>query len=221
MVFRRLRDGLASPPKSQLCQEPSLPCPDHRDDDFYVKLTFCLLWYISLDMVDGTLTVPKYDFGTLSYCRVRLQTPEMSPIPKINVTIFERLDEGVLGREVCSSGPYTSVPQGVATDTITLLPNQHGYLAVVSTLEPGVTGKFVLYAFSDRTLDITPGGGASTLSSSSIRSLSLSSAGSGSSSPSSLTGGSILHSPRLPPNAGSTAYANNRPSSRFRRNPGS
>lgn len=151
---------------------------------------------------------------------VRLQTPEMSPIPKINVTIFERLDEGVLGREVCSSGPYTSVPQGVATDTITLLPNQHGYLAVVSTLEPGITGKFVLYAFSDRALDITPGGGASTLPSSSIRSLSLSSAGSGSSSPSSLAGGSILHSPRLSPSAGSTAYANNRPSSRFRRNPG-
>lgn len=146
----------------------------------------------------------------------------MSPIPKVNVTIFERLDEGVLGREVCSSGPYTSVPQGVATDTTTLLPNQHGYLAVVSTLEPGVAGKFVLYAFSDRALDITPGGGASTtLSCSSIRSLSLSSAGSGSSSPSSFTGGGVLHSPRLSPSAGSSAYANNRPSSRFRRNLGS
>ncbi|KAF8986730.1 calpain 7, partial [Haplosporangium bisporale] len=163
------------------------------------------------------LEAPK-DFAVHVQLRVqvRLQTPEMSPIPKINVTIFERLDEGVLGREVCSSGPYTSVPQGVATDTITLLPNQHGYLAVVSTLEPGITGKFVLYAFSDRALDITPGGGASTLPSSSIRSLSLSSAGSGSSSPSSLAGGSILHSPRLSPSAGSTAYANNRPSSRFR-----
>ncbi|KAG0348845.1 calpain 7 [Podila humilis] len=112
---------------------------------------------------------------------VRLQTPDMASIPKINVTIFERLDEGVLGREVCSSGPYTSVPQGVATVPVTLLPNQHGYLVVVSTLEPGVAGKFVLYAFSDRALDITSGGGTSaSMSPPSIRSLSLSSAGAGS-----------------------------------------
>ncbi|KAI1321427.1 calpain 7 [Mortierella claussenii] len=128
--------------------------------------------------------------------KVRLQTPEMTnPMPKVNVTIFERLDEGVLGREVCSSGPYTSVPQGVATEPITLLPNQYGYLVVVSTLEPGVAGKFVLYAYSDRALDIEAGGGAATTSNmshsgnnsnnngagvngmaSSIRSLSLSSA---------------------------------------------
>ncbi|KAF9976701.1 cysteine protease [Actinomortierella ambigua] len=104
--------------------------------------------------------VPVQEMTTL---KVRLQTPEMTnPTPKINVTIFERLDEGVLGREVCSSGPYTSVPQGVATDTMTLLPNQYGYLIVVSTLEPGQAGKFVLYCYSDRALKIEPGGGAST-----------------------------------------------------------
>ncbi|KAF9152216.1 calpain 7, partial [Actinomortierella ambigua] len=104
--------------------------------------------------------VPVQEMTTL---KVRLQTPEMTnPTPKINVTVFERLDEGVLGREVCSSGPYTSVPQGVATDTMTLLPNQYGYLIVVSTLEPGRAGKFVLYCYSDRALKIEPGGGAST-----------------------------------------------------------
>ncbi|KAG0050586.1 calpain 7 [Gryganskiella cystojenkinii] len=69
---------------------------------------------------------------------VRLQTPDMNPMPKINITVFERLDEGVLGKEVSSSGPYTSVPQGVATDAMTLLPNQYGYLVVVSTLEPAI-----------------------------------------------------------------------------------
>lgn len=94
--------------------------------------------------------------------RVRLQTPDMNPMPKINITVFERLDEGVLGREVSSSGPYTSVPQGVATDAMTLLPNQYGYLIVVSTLEPGISGKFVLYGYSDRVLEIEAGGGAST-----------------------------------------------------------
>ncbi|KAF9427135.1 calpain 7 [Podila epigama] len=110
---------------------------------------------------------------------VRLQTPEMNPLPKINVTIFERLDEGVLGREVCSTGPYTSIPQGVATDITTLLPNQYGYLIVVSTLEPRIAGPFVLYAFSDRVLDITPGGGASaSLPVLTARSLSLYSPGS-------------------------------------------
>ncbi|KAG0267423.1 calpain 7 [Mortierella polycephala] len=112
---------------------------------------------------------------------VRLQTPEINnPMPKISITIFERLDEGVLGREVCTSGPYTSVPQGAATEPTTLLPNQYGYLVVVSTFEPGIAGKFVLYAYSDRALDIEAGGGAGTSNAkvssatSSIRSLSLS-----------------------------------------------
>ncbi|KAF8929585.1 calpain 7, partial [Dissophora ornata] len=145
---------------------------------------------------------------------VRLQALEMSPTPKINVTIFERLDEGVLGREVCSSGPYTPAPQGVATEPITLLPNQYGYLVVVSTLESGLAGKFVLYAYSDRSLDIEAGGGAATTANvnlnmngatSSIRSLSLSS---------SAGGGSPLTSPG---GLGGGGYANNRPSARFRR----
>ncbi|KAF9586258.1 calpain 7 [Lunasporangiospora selenospora] len=153
---------------------------------------------------------------------VRLQTPEMTnPMPKINVTIFERLDEGVLGREVSSSGPYTSVPQGVATEATTLLPNQYGYLIVVSTLYPGVAGKFMLYAYSDRTLDIEPGGGAAAATASvggdgssgggyggdggpsSIRSLSISSAGS--------------TSPTLSPPESTYAGGYPRPSSRFRR----
>ncbi|KAF9921717.1 calpain 7 [Linnemannia zychae] len=137
---------------------------------------------------------------------VRLQTPEMTnpAMPKTNITIFERLDEGVLGREVSSSGPYTSVPQGVATEPVTLLPNQYGYLVVVSTLEPGIAGKFVLYAYSDRSLDIEAGGGVSSTNvsmngtSSSLRSLSLSSSGSG--------GG---------------RYESQRPSARFRRQFGS
>lgn len=142
---------------------------------------------------------------------VRLQTPEMTnpSMPKTNITIFERLDEGVLGREVCSSGPYASVPQGVATEPITLLPNQYGYLVVVSTLEPGIVGKFVLYAFSDRSLDIEAGGGVSSTNvsmngtSSSLRSLSLSSSGSGNSS------------------GGGGRYESQRPSARFRRQFGS
>ncbi|KAF9354122.1 calpain 7 [Mortierella sp. AD094] len=159
---------------------------------------------------------------------VRLQTPEMNPMPKINITLFERLDEGVLGREVCSSGPYSSIPQGAAIEPTTLLPNQYGYLVVVSTLEPGLAGKFVLYAYSDRVLDIEAGGGASTTvnvnggSGSSIRSLSLSSSAGGSSS-----GGSpLLYSPLLSPGSlggggGGGSYASNRPSARFRRQFGS
>ncbi|KAK3814530.1 MAG: hypothetical protein JOS17DRAFT_722698 [Linnemannia elongata] len=136
----------------------------------------------------------------------KMTNPSM---PKTNITIFERLDEGVLGREVCSSGPYTSVPQGVATEPITLLPNQYGYLVVVSTLEPGIAGKFVLYAFSDRSLDIEAGGGVSSTNvsmngtSSSLRSLSLSSSGSG-------NGG-----------GGGGRYESQRPSARFRRQFGS
>ncbi|KAF9916459.1 cysteine protease [Lobosporangium transversale] len=157
--------------------------------------------------------------------KVRLQTPEMTnPMPKTNITVFERLDEGILGREICSSGPYASIPQGVATDTITLLPNQHGYLMVVSTLEPGIAGKFVLYAYSDRALDIKPGGGAATTvnvnidgTASSIRSLSLSSSSGGSPSPS-IANYSPLYSPSGNPSGGN--YANNRPSMRFRRQTG-
>ncbi|KAF9564703.1 calpain 7 [Mortierella alpina] len=165
---------------------------------------------------------------------VRLQTPEISPMPKINVTVFERLDEGVLGREVSSSGPYTSVPQGVATEPTTLLPNQYGYLIVVSILEPGIPGKFVLYAYSDRALDIEPGGGAQTtlnMSSnssssghgggvsgltSSIRSLSVTSS-------SSMPGSPSAYSPVMSPTSSGSGggYANNRPSARFRRQFGS
>jgi len=152
--------------------------------------------------------------------RVRLQTPEMTnpSMPKTNITIFERLDEGVLGREVCSSGPYTSVPQGVATEPVTLLPNQYGYLVVVSTLEPGIAGKFVLYAYSDRSLDIEAGGGVSTNVSmngttSSLRSLSLSSSGGGRSGSVS-SGSSGL-------GGGGGRYESQRPSARFRRQFGS
>ncbi|KAF9129406.1 calpain 7 [Mortierella sp. GBA39] len=152
---------------------------------------------------------------------VRLQTPEMTnpSMPKTNITIFERLDEGVLGREVCSSGPYASVPQGVATEAITLLPNQYGYLVVVSTLEPGIAGKFVLYAFSDRSLDIEAGGGVSSANvsmngtSSSLRSLSLSSSGGGRSG--SVSGGSGNSG------GGGGRYESQRPSARFRRQFGS
>ncbi|KAG0197155.1 calpain 7 [Mortierella sp. GBA30] len=157
---------------------------------------------------------------------VRLQTPEISPMPKINATVFERLDEGVLGREVCSSGPYTSVPQGVATEPITLLPNQYGYLVVVSILEPGIAGRFVLFAYSDRALEIEPGGGAPTTLNmaagmngvtSSIRSLSVSSS---SSAGSPLASGG--YSPVMSPGGSSSgSYANNRPSARFRRQFGS
>ncbi|KAG0314384.1 calpain 7 [Dissophora globulifera] len=158
---------------------------------------------------------------------VRLQTPEMDPMPKTNVTIFERLDEGVLGKEVCSSGPYTSVSQGVATEATTLLPNQYGYLVVVSTYEPELAGKFVLYAYSDRALDIEAGGGARTTvnvnmnrgTASSVRSLSLSlssAGGGGGGSPLTLSG---PNSPLSPPS--SAGYANQRPSARFRRQFGS
>ncbi|CAO3568001.1 unnamed protein product [Mortierella alpina] len=170
---------------------------------------------------------------------VRLQTPEINPLPKINVTVFERLDEGVLGREVSSSGPYTSVPQGVATEPTTLLPNQYGYLIVVSILEPGIPGKFVLYAYSDRALEIEPGGGAQTTLNtssnsgggggtgghgagvngitSSIRSLSVTS------SSSSVAGSPTTYSPVMSPTSSGSGggYANNRPSARFRRQFGS
>lgn len=151
--------------------------------------------------------------------RVRLQTPEMDPMPKTNVTIFERLDEGVLGREVCSSGPYTSVSQGVATETTTLLPNQYGYLVVVSTLEPGIAGKFVMYAYSDRVLDIEKGGGAATTVNVNLNGVTSSSgSGGGGGSPLSASSG---HSPLLSPPGSGGGYSGTRPSARFRRQFGS
>ncbi|GJJ78192.1 calpain-7 [Entomortierella parvispora] len=178
---------------------------------------------------------------------VRLQTPDMNPMPKINITVFERLDEGVLGREVSSSGPYTSVPQGVATDSMTLLPNQYGYLVVVSTLEPGIAGKFVLYGYSDRVLEIEAGGGATTSvntsnsyhrrhgSSSSHSSHSspsihgnVSSGGSGYYSTdgnggvdSSMRSLSLSAASSLSPSSATSPTFSTRPSARFRRNMGS
>lgn len=88
--------------------------------------------------------------------RVRLQTPDIKPIPTSNVTIFERDPTTLLGKEVSTSGPYTNVIQGVATNDVVLTPNPNGYVIVFSTWNQGVTGDFIAFLYSDRLVNVMP-----------------------------------------------------------------
>ncbi|CAG8543257.1 14186_t:CDS:10 [Ambispora leptoticha] len=85
--------------------------------------------------------------------KVRLQTPNINPIPATNIKIFEKhASTKKFGREVASSGPYTNYVQGVCTEDVALPP--HGYVIVFSTWDKGITGNFVALLYSDRPVEV-------------------------------------------------------------------
>ncbi|RUS32309.1 LOW QUALITY PROTEIN: hypothetical protein BC938DRAFT_475762 [Jimgerdemannia flammicorona] len=87
------------------------------------------LWLLHLSITLGCLCCVMV--RRLESCvhpfRVRLQTPDIKPIPTTNVTIFERNGAGKpFVKEVATSGPYTNAIQGVATNDVVLTPSDRG-----------------------------------------------------------------------------------------------
>ncbi|KAL1918488.1 uncharacterized protein VTP21DRAFT_3148 [Calcarisporiella thermophila] len=93
---------------------------------------------------------PRYylEVSEVTTVKIRLQTLQLRPLPTTNVTIFEAHPTQVFGREVATSGPYTNVIQGVATDNVLLQPGK--YVIVFATWEPGVCGPFQALLYADR-----------------------------------------------------------------------
>ncbi|TPX33127.1 hypothetical protein SmJEL517_g03958 [Synchytrium microbalum] len=88
------------------------------------------------------------DVPAPTYVLIRLQTPITKPPPPINVTIFQRgADTKSTGPEITTSGPYTNVVQGVATEKVLLQPGDQGYVAIFSTWDP-MDAPFVAYVYS-------------------------------------------------------------------------
>ncbi|KAJ1988975.1 cysteine protease [Coemansia spiralis] len=87
----------------------------------------------------------------------RLQTPQAEVLPLINVSVFS-FDNAVLGPARASSGNYTNSPQGVATQLTRIGESTRAteYLVVASTWDEDVSTSFVLYFYSEQTVDITP-----------------------------------------------------------------
>ncbi|KAJ1864743.1 cysteine protease [Coemansia sp. RSA 989] len=86
----------------------------------------------------------------------RLQTPHTDSLPLINVSVFA-FDDAILGEMCASSGSYTNSPQGVATRTTTIgKAGPAEYLVVASTWDLDVDASFVLYFYSEHSVDITP-----------------------------------------------------------------
>ncbi|KAJ2844686.1 cysteine protease [Coemansia brasiliensis] len=86
----------------------------------------------------------------------RLQTPHTDNLPLINVSVFA-FDDAVLGEMCASSGSYTNSPQGVATRSTAIGKSGPAeYLVVASTWDHDVDASFVLYFYSEHSVDITP-----------------------------------------------------------------
>lgn len=81
--------------------------------------------------------------------RLRLQARGIKPTPAINVTVFKG---NIEGEEIVTSGPYTDLLQGVATEEVTLWPGE--YVIVPSTYQPRTKGKWVMYMYSDNVVAI-------------------------------------------------------------------
>ncbi|KAI7867268.1 hypothetical protein BDF14DRAFT_699957 [Spinellus fusiger] len=84
----------------------------------------------------------------LTTVKVRLQT-KITPTPSINVTLYEKHPKDVFGQEVATSGPYTNVIQGIATNNVALSQNETGYLVVFATHESNIAGEFTATFYSD------------------------------------------------------------------------
>jgi hypothetical protein len=79
---------------------------------------------------------------------VRSQTDEEPP-PALSVDIYARLEDGVVGTKICTSG-FVAIPQGAITTLRSLPGSNYGYLIVLSTGNPVLEGEFILIVYSDR-----------------------------------------------------------------------
>ncbi|KAI8979256.1 hypothetical protein BDF20DRAFT_868518 [Mycotypha africana] len=102
---------------------------------------------------------PRYllKLRELTTIKVRLQgkrTDSSDSVPSMNVTIFERYPNELLGKEMATSGPYTNVIQGVATSDVALSQNECGYIIVVATHDENIAAEFILTIYSDRPINV-------------------------------------------------------------------
>jgi calpain-7 len=73
----------------------------------------------------------------------------------MNVTIYEKHPTELFGKEVATSGPYTNVTQGVATNEVVLSQSETGYIIVLATHDKDVAGEFTAIVYSDRPVNVT------------------------------------------------------------------
>ncbi|KAL0073956.1 hypothetical protein J3Q64DRAFT_1881558, partial [Phycomyces blakesleeanus] len=78
----------------------------------------------------------------------------IEPTPSMNITLYEKHPKDTFGQEVATSGPYTNVIQGVATNDIVLGQNGTGYLAVFATHDKDIAGEFTAFIYSDRPVNV-------------------------------------------------------------------
>ncbi|ORE22938.1 cysteine proteinase [Rhizopus microsporus] len=76
-------------------------------------------------------------------------------VPSMNVTIYEKHPTELFGKEVATSGPYTNVTQGVATNEVVLSQSETGYIIVLATHDKDVAGEFTAIVYSDRPVNVT------------------------------------------------------------------
>jgi calpain-7 len=72
----------------------------------------------------------------------------------MNVTIYEKHPTELFGKEVATSGPYTNVIQGVATNDVVLSQNETGYIIVLATHDKDIAGEFTTIIYSDRPVNV-------------------------------------------------------------------
>ncbi|OAD66727.1 calpain-like protease PalB/Rim13 [Phycomyces blakesleeanus NRRL 1555(-)] len=99
---------------------------------------------------------PRYllDIRELTTVKIRLQAKNIEPTPSMNITLYEKHPKDTFGQEVATSGPYTNVIQGVATNDIVLGQNGTGYLAVFATHDKDIAGEFTAFIYSDRPVNV-------------------------------------------------------------------
>ncbi|ORE08732.1 cysteine proteinase [Rhizopus microsporus var. microsporus] len=100
---------------------------------------------------------PRYllEVRELTTVKVRLQSINSESVPSMNVTIYEKHPTELFGKEVATSGPYTNVTQGVATNEVVLSQSETGYIIVLATHDKDVAGEFTAIVYSDRPVNVT------------------------------------------------------------------
>ncbi|CAJ0914501.1 14272_t:CDS:10 [Entrophospora sp. SA101] len=144
-------------------------CYCEVDDVKYGDYTIVVSAYTPNDIGEFTLTVASnVEFKVTSIPNegaglfkevikgqwIRLQTTNVTPIPSINIKIFEQRGNNLFSKEVATSGDYIDSPQGVCTDEITLPPYSDGYVVVFSTWDKNISCQFIAYFYTDRNVTI-------------------------------------------------------------------
>ncbi|OBZ91745.1 Calpain-7 [Choanephora cucurbitarum] len=100
---------------------------------------------------------PRYllEIRELTTVKVRLQSKSSSgSVPSMNVTIYEKHPAEIFGKELATSGPYTNIIQGVATNDVVLSQNQTGYIIVLATHDKDIAAEFTAIIYSDRPVNV-------------------------------------------------------------------